>query len=595
VLSLLGPAPDSAEAAIATLRTAASAAADPDSAVRTGYLRAALLERRGQLPEAWRAILAVDALPVRNAAVRVQVKNMLGRIAYSNDEFGAALKAYHDLLSFPIADSTRLAVTLNNLARVHERLKEPAKAAEALERSVLIYERLGDRFRLTGSLINLSVAQYGLKRYDECERNTHRSLQLAQELGLEDEASIAWENLGNVQRETGKYAAALESYTRALELCERTNSLEGITSVHRNIGELHVVAGVPARAVQHLEKALVLADSMGSRNYAMDAHLLLSRAMEHLSRNGDALHHLRAYHAVKDSVYSEEKREALAGWNARLGLLEKERVILGQQVKAEQDRVTVEEGRRALRYAIIGVLVLVLLIMLLVRDRSRAKRLNEARMRALEQDRTIAVMGAVIEGEERERQRVAAELHDGIGVMLSTARLHLDRNDDEALALAGKLIVDAGTEVRRVSHALMPGSLSKLGLVEALRELADGITGGGGMRVEVHAHGLKERLPRHIEAGLYRIAQEAVHNAMKHAAATRCTIDLSMEDEGRRLQLAIEDDGKGFAIGMTDPKSNGLMNIRTRAFLLGGSSDLDTVPGKGTTWSIDIPLPRSTA
>ncbi|MCW5899887.1 MAG: tetratricopeptide repeat protein [Flavobacteriales bacterium] len=594
VLTLLGPAPDSAEASIATLHTAAIAAADPDSAVRAGYLRAALLERRGRLPEAWRAILAVDALPVKSAAVRVQVKNMLGRIAYSNDEFETALKAYHDLLSYPITDSTRLAVTLNNLARVHERMKEPVKAAEALERSVLIYERLGDRFRLTGSLINLSVAQYGMERYDDCERNTRRSLALAQELGLQDEESIAWENLGNVQRETGDHIAALDSYLRALDLCERTRSLEGITSVHRNIGELQVVAGAPARAVPHLEKALALADSMGSRNYAMDAHLLLSRAMGDLSRNGEALLHLQAYNAIKDSVFSEEKRNALAGWNARLGLLEKERVILEQQVKAEQDRLAVEESRRVTRFAVIGAFALLLLLGLLLRDRLRARRLNEARVKTMEQERTIAVMGAVIEGEERERQRVAAELHDGIGVMLGSARLHLDRSDEDARTKAGELIADAGREVRRVSHALMPGTLAKLGLVEALQELADGINGAGRMRVEVHAHGLKERLPQNTEAALYRIAQEAVNNTLKHANATRCTIDLSMEDDGQRLQLVLEDDGHGLAQGNGTASGHGLLNIRTRAMMLGGSSDLRSAPGKGTSWTIDIPLSPST-
>jgi len=478
---------------------------------------------------------------------------------------------------------------LNNLARVYERMKEPGKAAEALERGVLIYERLGDRFRLVGSLINLSVAQYGMQRFEACERTVVRSLELARELGMQDEEGIAWETLGNVQRSTGRYGEAIASYGHALEISERTGSLEGMASVHRNIGELHIDARAPARAVPHLERTLALADSMGSRNYAMDAHLLLSRALEDLSRDGEALRHLRAHNIVRDSLYSDEKRGVQAGWSARLGLLEKERVILEQQVKAEQDRIVVEEGRRTLRYTIIGAMTLLLLIGMLVRDRMRAKRLHAARVKGLEQERTIAALGGVIEGEERERQRVAAELHDGIGVMLGAARLQLDRNDDDARSRAGKLITDAGNEVRRVSHALMPGTLAKLGLVEALRELADGVNGACDLRVEVHAHGLQERLPKHVEAGLYRIAQEAVNNALKHAGATRCTIDLSAEDAGRRVQLAVQDDGRGFRADDLE-EGSGLGNIRTRTRLLGGISELRTQPGNGTAWLIDVPL-----
>lgn len=248
-----------------------------------------------------------------------------------------------------------------------------------------------------------------------------------------------------------------------------------------------------------------------------------------------------------------------------------------------------------MRYLLVGAIVLALLLVLLLRDRARAKRLNEVRVKAMEQQRTIAVMGAVIHGEERERQRVAAELHDGIGVLLGSAQLHLERNDEEARAKAGKLIADAGREVRRVGHALMPGSLSKLGLVEALRELADGINGSGGMHVEVHAHGLRERLPQHIETGIYRIAQEAVNNALRHAAAQRCTIDLSMEEAGRRVHLAVQDDGRGFSIGGVGKAGNGIQNIRMRAFLLNGNDDLGSEPGKGTIWSIDIPLPHPSA
>ena len=194
-------------------------------------------------------------------------------------------------------------------------------------------------------------------------------------------------------------------------------------------------------------------------------------------------------------------------------------------------------------------------------------------------------------GEERERQRVAGELHDGIGVLLSAARMHVETKTFGGDRKAGTLLAEVADEVRRISHNLMPGTLAKLGLIEALHELAAELTESGALHTELHVMGEYDRLPVPVEVGLYRIVQETLHNTAKHAGAGRALIKLSTSDR-EMITLRVEDDGKGF-----DPEEgkhgNGTGNIRARAAMLGGRAELQTAKGKGTVWQIEVPVPMT--
>lgn len=593
VLEALGPAPDSASKRLERLRNDPLARQDPDHAARLGYLEAALLSRSGRSPEALRRIREVDAVPVSDPDLRTQVKNFRGRIAYDNDEYEEAIAAYHSALDLaPGADSTRTAVTYNNLARVYERLKQYDDAFDALERSVAIYEAQGDSARLAGSLLNLGVVYFDRKRYSEAQDRFIRSLAMARAAGLEDVECIALESLGNVLRDTGRPEEALASYNASMEIAIRIGDREGLASVNRNMGDLHLVNGAPALALPHLLRTLALADSMGSRNYRMDGHRYLARAYRDLDRPAEALPHLEAYIALKDSVLNEEKNKAIANWQVRFETAEKERTILEQQMQRERDLEALLRREQQLWALGAGGALALVVLALLLRDRVRARNLSRARIAALEQEKRIGAMHGVLEGEERERQRVAAELHDGVGILLSAARMRLATTAPGSAEKAGDLVEQATHEVRRISRALMPGSLVKLGLPDALHQLAEAVNTSGSTAMEVHVHGFRERLPRDVESGLYRITQEAVNNALRHAGASRITVEASVED-GDRVSLVITDDGRGFDPALAT-NGHGQGNMRTRATLMHGTASLSSAPGKGTTWAIDVPIPAGT-
>ncbi|HEX9958831.1 MAG TPA: sensor histidine kinase, partial [Fibrella sp.] len=210
---------------------------------------------------------------------------------------------------------------------------------------------------------------------------------------------------------------------------------------------------------------------------------------------------------------------------------------------------------------------------------------------------------ALLEGQEEERRRFARELHDGIGQMLTGIKLHAeklksttftDEKQRTRFAELCDLIADTIQTTRQVSYNLMPSTLSDFGLGPTLNLLAEQTTRSAGIAIDFSGPTKASRLSPAMEISLYRIAQEALHNAVKYADAQ--TIRITLQQSPHKLQLAIEDDGKGFAVTPSAgpderlPVINGLENMRTRTRLLNGDFTITSKPKKGTKVRVCVNL-----
>src|SRR5690606_1262143 len=203
----------------------------------------------------------------------------------------------------------------------------------------------------------------------------------------------------------------------------------------------------------------------------------------------------------------------------------------------------------------------------------------------------------VLDAEERERRRIAGDLHDGVGQTLSAALLNLNylhksiaegkAPDPQVMDTALGLVKGSYQEMRSISHQMMPNALLKAGLATSIKEFLDAIDGKN-IKVNLYVSGLADRLDQQLETVLYRAVQEAVNNVVKHAQATRLTIQLMKDEEG--ISVTIEDNGRGFdPSGVEFSEGIGLKNLRSRVGLLQGSVDVDAAPGRGTVVVIYIP------
>jgi signal transduction histidine kinase len=209
---------------------------------------------------------------------------------------------------------------------------------------------------------------------------------------------------------------------------------------------------------------------------------------------------------------------------------------------------------------------------------------------------------SIIASQENERSRLAREIHDGIGPLLSTAKLELDsfldeiRDDEHHLTYEKLLnireIIDSITnDLRDLSHHLLPRLLDEFGLYSACKSLVNRINSSGAANVEFYCNFTNEtRFDRNIELNLYRCGQELLNNAIKHSKADEILVQLIKHDSS--IVMMVEDDGIGFRSGESNPEhfGIGLTNIETRVRTLDGEFTIDSVVNRGTTASIEIPL-----
>jgi two-component system, NarL family, sensor histidine kinase DevS len=202
----------------------------------------------------------------------------------------------------------------------------------------------------------------------------------------------------------------------------------------------------------------------------------------------------------------------------------------------------------------------------------------------------------VVAGQEFERQRLARELHDETGQALTSILLGLKRVEEaktieDARAAAAALrpeVVGTLQAVRRLAVELRPKALDDFGLVPALERLAEAAGGDSGVTIDVEANLGATRLPAEVETALYRIAQEALTNVFKHAAAKRVSVVVTRRDGF--VTIVIEDDGRGFGAAGRDGAGLGLVGMKERVGLLGGRLAVESTEGSGTTIVAEVPL-----
>lgn len=205
----------------------------------------------------------------------------------------------------------------------------------------------------------------------------------------------------------------------------------------------------------------------------------------------------------------------------------------------------------------------------------------------------------IIEAQEEERRRISREIHDGPAQMLANVliradivdRTYRERSPEEALVeikSMRKMVRQSLYEVRRIIYDLRPMALDDLGLVPTIRKYLQTIGEYHDIEIHFQEQSNQERLEEKYEVAIFRLTQEAVQNAIKHAEASE--IDVKLIVTNNRVNVSVKDDGKGFTLGETKSQSFGLIGMRERVDMLEGTLELTSKPGKGTHVFINIPL-----
>jgi len=301
--------------------------------------------------------------------------------------------------------------------------------------------------------------------------------------------------------------------------------------------------------------------------------------------------------AIADSISSDEIKEKVALLETRFKVQQKDNEIKVLQGEKEVQRLSLYQKDLFNNISLGGVAAVLFISLLSYRNFRHRQKIQQQRILELEAEKQLAATEAVLKGEERERTRLAKDLHDGLGGMLSgikysfsTMKGNLIMTPENAQAFERSMdMLDSSIrEMRRVAHNMMPEALVKFGLDTALKDICNDVNQTGALRVAYQSIGLEGVVLDQTKAiTIYRIVQELLNNTMKHAGATHVLVQVSRNDG--LITVTVEDDGRGFdAAVLKQAKGIGWSNIQNRIGFLKGNWDVHSEPGQGTSVHIEI-------
>jgi two-component system, NarL family, sensor kinase len=480
-----------------------------------------------------------------------------------------------------------LAYAYNDVAKLYRHNRDLKRAAAYYEKALAIFNRLKDA---SGSqmILNESGVVYEYKgNYAEAVKRYQASLAIAN--SLKDEAGKAWSYhfLAGVSLLQHQYKMAEEYHLQALSIRQQLQDSFGLATSYSHMGILYSSWQNYEKATHYLEQSNLIAEKMGYQELLSDNYAEQSKLANVMGDYKKALDYYTWHTQLKDSLFTTQKTRQIEELSTLYETEKKEQQIITQQ--------TTLRKRNSILAAVILLLLIGIALGYLLYNRIQLKQQAKLQQEVLLQQELSAK--AVLEAEEKERSRIAQDLHDGVGQMMSAAKMNLssfstivqlqEQEQSSALSNIIKLVDESCREVRAVSHSMMPLALGKKGLPQAIDELISKVDKSV-LAISFHQEGFETRADNHTETILYRVVQECISNTLKHAYAT--TLDISLLNDKDGISVTLEDNGRGFNASAINSKEGiGLKNIKSRIQFLKGTIDFDSQPGKGTLVAIHIP------
>lgn len=504
-----------------------------------------------------------------------------------------AEKAYQQAISYfkEAGDAPALAQTYGNLASVALYSDQFEKVVNYANEAVAILRPYNAHYQLGAAYGNVALGYSGLEQeqmalayFDSViihfEAIDHRK-------GLAD----AYMNQGVSYRKLGELQKGLATYRKASAISEEIGDEGTLANATANIASVLADLGQHRQALEKNREAFRLAKAQENGVVLVQTLNGMVENYIHLGDAESAMMTKRQYETVNDSINGLEQRKALLELQTRYETAEKERDLATQNLQlAQQDEVIAEQDRRLALLS--GGALSLLLVFGLLYTRLQARKKAAIQDAVIsEQERGIR---AVITAQEEERQRIARELHDGIGQQLSAIKMGLasavltaKEESKHNLQTLTEAFSQSADEVRSLSHQMMPKALKEEGLTKAMEGLLRNSFGFAGL-----AHNFDHRIDESAlndeqKITLYRVAQELVNNVLKHAEARN--VEVQLIGNSKRVMLLVEDDGKGIPVGESSD-GHGLLNIKSRLHMVGGKIHFEPGATGGAVATVTVPL-----
>jgi signal transduction histidine kinase len=524
-----------------------------------------------------------------NDTLRAKANMYIGTASYLAGKHDEALNKYFEAVKIyqSIKNKNGIAETYNEIGILYLKQNKLNKAKQILYNAITIVDNNSNSRTIANSYNNLGLVfetennldsaaycfKIALKNYE----NNKDSLGIAYSLDY----------LSSIYLKDKKFYESEQNLIQSLNIKQRLNDKTGVAIALNNLGELNVEKDDFQKALYYFKTAQ---DSARHLNFTdLEAHTYNMQALVYEKMNDykNAFLSTQKYNELSKKILDDKRLKNIEEFEAKYNTEKKENEIAQQKLKIIRKNIM-----------LFSLLVLILLVIVSFLLFYKKKKIQQEKIwqenRIIEEEKRSK---AVLESEENERQRLARELHDGVGQLLTATKLNLSlannseyKEKENTLQNAINVLDDSIKEIRNISHNMVPDVLLRFGLQKAIEDFSNRINQSKKIEIIFECNNFNENsLNDASKLMLYRIIQEAVNNAIKYAEASQLNIQLSADDA--EISLLMEDNGKGFDVIKANEKGGiGLKNMQLRTNYLKGKLIIDSTPKNGTTIIVEIPL-----
>ena len=534
----------------------------------------------------------------------------LGHCYYFDDEYSQAARCYLICLQIEekFGDEIRVAKINLNLGRIYNYMEILPNALEYTNKALATFEKNNIADKTAEACENLGLLYFNRNfwelpkpeqrkaNFDEALKYYNKALELIIKAGDELRKGAILQSIAAVYNQTGNSAEALVNIQESIRIFKKYNEHAQAGDALYAIGVTYKQLGKPEEAIGYLTEALELSKkyNIGGIHWVYET---LAEAYYDAGNYKQSRDLYVRFINTRDSVLNLEKSQMI---------LDMENKYQAAKKQNEIEKLTLIKSRRTLViYALMAVVLLLLASGFAFFRNIRSKKIiadqkleiRERQLLELEKEKQLIATRSLLAGEEIERTRLAGDLHDGLGGLLTGVKLKLSSMKENSIITSENLahfnhalnLLDTSiAEMRRVAHNLMPETLMHYGLQTALADFIRQVEPEGLPVISFNSFGENLRFEKELEITVYRIAQELVNNALKHANAKQIEVQLFTEKD--RVSLQVIDNGTGFnptmASGQTAGK--GLKNINDRITAFNGHLEIVSEPGKGTECTLEF-------
>lgn len=491
-----------------------------------------------------------------------------------------------------------------NLGAVYERMNYPQRAISSYRSAITAYEKEDDSNALGNLHQNIGKVFENLEEPDSALFYYDTAQTLFEQVGNEESLANLRINVAVIYNTLNDPEKALNLLLQSQEFYEARESVAMLPVLYNNLGATQLLLRNYDQSIIDYKKAAEASENANNLTRKMHAMMGLSEAYEKKGDFRNAYNYHREYVVLNDSLYNIERTKAVEELITKYETEKKEaeiELLTAKQAQSDAEKKALVLGLLALIFSVVGIIGWFIYS-------NRKKRIIAEQKETLFQNEIDSLLdrqqlesvSAMLEGQDKERKRLAAELHDRLGSILSLVKLYFSSMDEDikekqpdlyaSFSEGNQFLDDAFSEVRALIKEMKEGTTSGEGLQKDLEKLLLKITKLG---VEIKSRiELDKKLDSMVEINVYRVVQEALSNSLKYSKAELIELILS-DKEG--LSVTIRDNGIGFDPDKLPGKqkereSYGVENMENRVKLLGGEFVMEAQKHKGVTINVNIPI-----